>query len=214
MQNAHHQRRVLRASCTPVWSSAAAGRPDGASFCCCSVRVYPPVEILEEYAHLLPVLTCPYIEPTRHWQTVDGETHDVMVGQCRAANEPSQMGAQPACQRDPSSNATEPAAGTRRAGLRPAKQPARCSSTGPDSPEEGPVYSLSNAQREALKAWFGWTSQSFPASQSGEGAVPVAAAGSGVMNWGRLAPARGKSPAHRSLSTIAARLRNMTNGRP
>ena len=197
-----------------MWSSAAAGRPDGASFSCYSQRVYPPVEILEEYAHLLPVLTCPYIEPTRHWQTVDGETNNVMVDQCRFANEPSQIGAPPACQRDPSSAATEPAAGTRRAGPRPAKQPARCSSTGPDSSEEGPVYSLSNAQRETLKAWFGLTSQSFPPSQSGEGAVLVAAAGSGVMSWGGLAPARGKSPAHRSLSMIAARLRNMTNGRP
>lgn len=121
------------------------------------------MEFPEEHVHRQPVLTHPYVEPTRHWQTVDGETRDVVVDQRRGADEPLPMGAELAYQRDLSFDAAEPAAGAidkLRAEVRRWREagwPGTSNATRElleywsRQPGEGPVYSLFYAQREAIE---------------------------------------------------------------
>ena len=121
------------------------------------------MEVLEEHVHRQPVLTRPYVEPIRHWQTSDGETRDVIVNRRRAADEPLPMGAEPAYQRDLTFGEDGNGAGaidklrTEVRRWRDAGWPGTSNATRElleywsREPGEGPVYSLFYAQREAIE---------------------------------------------------------------
>ena len=122
-----------------------------------------PVTVPEEHVHRQPVLTRPYAEPSRHWQTVDGETRDDVVNQRRGADEPPPMGVDPAFQRDLEFDSCGPGAGaidklrSEVRAWRDSGWPGTSNATRElleywsREPGEGPVYSLFYARREAIE---------------------------------------------------------------